>query len=221
MVSETPYDVVAEAYSRIFDVGGGTLEDAAFKALLADVRGQRVLSLACGQGRDARLLASLGAEVTGVDIAREMLGRARAHEVRQPRGITYLEGDAQALSLVDASFDGIACHMALMDIPNLRAAIGEVARVLNPGGWFVFSIVHPCYGPHVQIVSDYMLDQRYAKQLPNDALPTYAYHRPLADYVNELDANGLHLRRLIEVRHAADPGEGGVPGLLYARAEKR
>jgi SAM-dependent methyltransferase len=45
-----------------------------------------VLSLACGQGQDARLLAGLGATVTGIDISEEMLRHARRHEAAAPRG---------------------------------------------------------------------------------------------------------------------------------------
>lgn len=216
------YDDVAEAYSRIFDPDGGGLRDEVFEGLIGDVRGQEVLSLACGQGQDARLIASLGATVTGVDVSSQMLAYAGQREADRPLGITYVQGDAQELaSFVDESFDGVACHMALMDIPSLSRTIASVARVLRPESWFVFSIVHPCFRGHVEIVTDYLLDQRYAKRIPRDSLPTHAYHRPVSDYVNELDAAGLHLRRLVEVRHAADPGDGGVPGLLYARAVKR
>lgn len=216
------YDEVADAYSRTFDPDGLELRDPTFEHLLGDVSGQEVLSLACGQGRDARLLAALGATVTGLDVSSQMLAQARRRESDLPLGITYVQGNAQELGPFDAgSFDGVACHMALMDIPSLRPTITSVARVLRPRGWFVFSIVHPCFHGHVQVVSDYLLDERYAKRVPIDALPVHAYHRPLSDYVNELDAAELQLRRMVEIRHATDPGDGGVPGLLYARAVKR
>jgi hypothetical protein len=94
----------------------------------------------------------------------------------------------------------------------------------------VLSIVHPAYHPHVQILSDYLLDHSYRKQRPVDWLPEYAYHRPLAAYVNELAQAGLRIERLVEAhQRAADDvvadratrDAGGVPGLLYARATKR
>ena len=44
-----------------------------------------------------------------------------------------------------ASFDLVVCNMALMDIKDYAAAIREAARVLKPGGEFVFSILHPCF----------------------------------------------------------------------------
>ena len=217
------YDEVAAAYSRTLDPDGVGLVDPVLADLIGEVAGQDVLSLACGQGQDARLLARLGATVTGVDISEEMLGHARRHEAADPRGINYMQGDAQDLaSFADASFDGVVCHMALMDVPDLAATTHSVARVQRDGGWFVFSIVHPCYHRHVEILSDYLLDHRYLKVVPVDWLPTHAYHRPLGAYVNELAQAGLRLERVVEEHTAGRPADaGGVPGLLYARAVVR
>jgi ubiquinone/menaquinone biosynthesis C-methylase UbiE len=216
------YDEVAEAYSRTLDPEGAGLADPILTELIGDVAGQDVLSLACGQGQDARLLARLGATVTGVDISGEMLRHARRHEAAEPRGVTYLQGDVQDLAaLANGSFDGVVCHMALMDIPDLAATIRSVGRVLTDGGWFVFSIVHPCYHPHVEILSDYLLDHRYRKVKPVDWLPPHAYHRPLGAYVDELAQTGFRLERVVEEHMAGRPADlGGVPGLLYARASK-
>jgi ubiquinone/menaquinone biosynthesis C-methylase UbiE len=214
------YDDVADAYSRALDPEGAGLVDPVLTGLIGEVAGQEVLSLACGQGQDARLLASLGANVTGVDLSEEMLRRARQHEAAEPRGVSYVQGDARALAeLGSASFDGVVCHMALMDISDLKPTIGSVARVLRDDGWFVFSIVHPCYHAHVEIAGDYLLDHRYAKLRPPDWLPPHAYHRPLAGYVNEVAAAGFRIERVVEEHTPGRPADlGGVPGLLYARA---
>jgi ubiquinone/menaquinone biosynthesis C-methylase UbiE len=229
--SQSAYDAVADAYRRILDPEGRGLSDPVLTDLLGELGDQVVLSLACGQGQDARLLASLGAKVTGIDVSTEMLRYATEHEAINRRGITYIQGNAQDLEqFVDASFDGVLCHMALMDIPDLPSTIQAVARVLRDGGWFVFSIVHPAYYPHVQIISDYLLDHRYPKQRPVDWLPAHAYHRPIALYVNELAGVGLRIERLVETHQAgerdpvgdrAERDAGKVPGLLYARAAKR
>lgn len=214
------YDGVADAYSRALDPEGVSLVDPVLTELVGDVAGREVLSLACGQGQDARLLARLGATVTGVDVSEAMLRHAGRHEVNEHRGITYVRGDAQDLkAFADRSFDGVVCHMALMDIPDLAATIASVARVLRQGGWFVFSIVHPCYGGHVDIVTDYLLDHRYRKRVPPDWLPTHAYHRPLGTYVSELARVGFRIDRLVEAHHPAADNRG-VPGLLYARVVK-
>lgn len=215
------YDEVADAYRRVLDPDGVGLNDPVLVELLGDVAGQAVLSLACGQGQDARLLARLGANVTGIDLSTEMLRYASRHEAADPRGITYVQGNAQDLAeFGDASFDGVLCHMALMDIPELAPTIRSVARVLRGGSWFVFSIVHPAYHSHVQILSDYLLDHRYPKQVPVDWLPKDAYHRPLAAYVNALAQAGFHIERLREEHQRPERDAGEVPGLLYARATK-
>lgn len=228
--SPPAYDVVADAYSRVLDADGLGLADPVLTELLGDVAGQVVLSLACGQGQDARLLARLGATVTGIDISPEMLRYASEHEAANPRGIAYVQGNAEDLAeFADASFDGVLCHMALMDIPGLATTIQSVARVVRGGGWFVFSIVHPAYHPHVEILTDYLLDHRYLKQIPVDWLPKQAYHRPLASYINELGHAGFRIERFIEahqhgandvVANRAERDAGGVPGLLYARTAK-
>ena len=224
------YDEVADAYRRVLDSAGLGLADPVLTELLGDVADEVVLSLACGQGQDARLLASLGALVTGIDVSTEMLRYASEHEAADPRGITYVKGNGHDLAaFADASFDGVLCHMALMDIPELAPTIQSVARVVRDGGWFVFSIVHPAYLPHVEILSDYLLDHRYPKQRPIDWLPTHAYHRPLGTYLNELAKAGLRIERVIEAHQRAtndvvanrvERDAGGVPGLLYARAAK-
>ena len=215
------YDEVADAYSRALDPEGVGLVDPVLTELVGDVSGKDVLSLACGQGQDARLLASLGARVTGVDVSVEMLRYARRHEANDPRGISYVDGDGQDLTtFIDRRFDGVVCHMALMDIPRLAPTLASVAGVLGAGGWFVFSIVHPCYGGHVAIVTDYLREHRYRKRVPPDWLPTHAYHRPLGAYVNKLVRVGFRIERLVETHHSAADASG-VPGLLYLRAIKR
>ena len=214
---EAAYDDVAAVYHATLDPEGSGLRDPVLEDLVGDVRGRRLLALACGQGRDARLLADLGATVVGVDVSERLLAYAREFEDAHPRGIGYVQGDAQDLDAFEAaSFDGVVCHMALMDIPELAPTIGAVGRVLRRGGFFVASIVHPCYGPHVEAVGDYLVDGRYEKVAGPDFLPPHAYHRPLSTYVKALSAAGLSITHMVEPPDNRTP-EGGVPGLLYLR----
>jgi hypothetical protein len=95
--------------------------------------------------------------------------------------------------------------MALMDVPDLAATIRAVSRVLRTGGWFVFSIVHPSYHPHVEIY------HRYRKPRPLDRLPEHAY-------LNELAHTGFSPEHVVEENTPGRPADiGGVPGLVYAR----
>jgi ubiquinone/menaquinone biosynthesis C-methylase UbiE len=213
------YDSVADIYHQTIDPDGTGLRDPVFEDLVGDVRDQHVIAVCCGQGRDARRLADLGATVVGVDICEPLLRHARELEQANPRGIRYVLGDAQDLVGFDnSSFAGAVCHMALMDIHDVGRAIGSVARVLRPGGWFVCSIVHPCYAPHVEIVGDYLADRQYDKVGGWHILPDVAYHRPLSTYLNSLADAGLALTRTVEPADGTIPGRE-VPNLLYLRCE--
>lgn len=227
------YDEVADAYHRAVAAGGSALRDPVLEDLLGDVAGLRVLAVACGQGRDARRLADLGAHVVGVDVSTRLLGYARELEQREPRGIAYLQGDARDLrALGEEAFDAVVCHMALMDIPDLEPAIAAIGRVLRPGGRFVFSIVHPCYktpadgelvdhanGTVRRTVGKYFEEGAYDSPTRWDALPRRAYHRTLSTYLNTLAEQGFQLTRLVE-----PPGDRAiwreVPGTLYAACQR-
>jgi ubiquinone/menaquinone biosynthesis C-methylase UbiE len=230
---KSPYDDLADAYHATVDADGGGLHDPAFDELVGDLRGQRVASIACGQGRDARRLADLGAQVVGVDASQTLLVHARRLEQDSPRGIEYLHGDAQRLDgLADASYDGAVCYMALMDIPELEPAVRAVARILKPGGWFVASIVHPCSKPpsHGEFIDHTTgaarrVTGRYFEEGPYDSvtrweiLPRVSYHRTLSTYVNTLVAAGLVVERLAEP--VGDrPVWREAPGLLYLRCRR-
>ena len=142
------YDDIAEWYRELFCVEPVT-EDPFYPAvqeLVGDVAGLWVCDLACGEGRVSRHLADLGARVVGVDVSSRLLTMAGEHERTEPRGVGYLRDDARGLAAVrDCVFHGVVCNMALMDIPDLVPTVRAIARVLRPCGWFVFSILHPCY----------------------------------------------------------------------------
>ena len=141
------YDDVAADYDEWVGAEGSVLADPTFTELAGRVDGQEVCAVACGQGREARYLATQGAVVTGVDLSEKLLAIARLHEEADPLGISYQHGDAQTLEgLAADSFDGVVCYMALMDIPDLASTVRAVARVLRPGGWFAFATFHPWFG---------------------------------------------------------------------------
>ena len=226
------YDDLADAYHATVDPDGVGLSDPTFDALVGDVRGQRVAAIACGQGREARRLADLGADVVGIDASESLLEYARRLEHESPRGIEYVHGDAHDLrGLADDSYDGVVCHMALMDIPELEPTVRSVARVLVPGGWFVASIVHPCYktpadgelvdhvdGSARRITGRYFVEGPYSSATRWEILPRVAYHRMLSTYVNTLVAAGLVVVRMVEPI-GDRPVWKEVPGLLYLRCQ--
>ena len=96
------------------------------------------LDAACGTGRYAAHLASLGHRVVGVDSSPDMLAVA-ARRVPQA---DLREGDLTALPLEDGAVDVVVCALALAHVPDLGPALAELARVLRPGGHLVISDAH-------------------------------------------------------------------------------
>ena len=108
---------------------------------LGDVSGKSVIDIGCGEGRFCRLLAKLGATVTGMDITESLIKQARD---LGGTGQTYMVGDAEDLAGVeDDSFDLAVSYIVLVDLLDYRRSIGEAYRVLKPGGRFVVCNVHP------------------------------------------------------------------------------
>lgn len=208
--------------------------------LAGEVRGRRVCDLACGQGIVSRRLADRGAEVVGVDASAGMLDLARSYERDEPRGVTYIRGDAQRLDVLgDATFDGVVCNTALMDIPDLDATLRAGSRVLRPRGWFVFSVVHPVLqtpgsprwvleeGEIVGVeLRNYFAEGFWRRDNPEGVRGRVgAYHRTLSTYVNALARSGLTIERFLEPRAAGRFAETApvyvdVPVALVGRCGK-
>lgn len=118
----------------------------AFLDFIPSVAGQQVIDLGCGEGTNTRRFAQKGGIMTGVDLSREMIQRARQKEAEEPLGIAYEVGSFNELSpFADEQFDSAVSTMALMDSPDFPSAMRAACRVLKPGGRLCFSILHPCF----------------------------------------------------------------------------
>jgi 2-polyprenyl-6-hydroxyphenyl methylase/3-demethylubiquinone-9 3-methyltransferase len=119
---------------------------------LGDLEGRLVLDAGCGGGLVARELAAAGAQVVGVDRSRGSLGVARrAVEGRGPGpqgaprstgSFRPAQGRLERLPFADGSFGAVVAADVLEHLPDLPAAVAELARVLEPGGSFMFDTVN-------------------------------------------------------------------------------
>src|SRR6516164_8721300 len=105
-----------------------------FVNLLAISRGMRVLDVACGTGNLAVPAARAGAQVTGVDIAPNLLEQARQRAAGQGLLATFEEGDAEQLAYTDGKFDVVMSMFGAMFAPRPERVSSELARVCRQGG---------------------------------------------------------------------------------------
>jgi SAM-dependent methyltransferase len=100
--------------------------------------GERVLDLGCGAGTDSLVAAQMVGEqghVTGIDMTRQMLAKARAAAAElAATNVEFVESEAERLSFPDESFDVVLSNGVIDLIPDKDAVFSELHRVLVPGG---------------------------------------------------------------------------------------
>lgn len=116
----------------------GVLDDFA----PASLGGKRVLDVGCGPGFWARHLARLGAEYVGIDISPRSAALARRSlELHGLHGRIEV-GNAEALPFDNGTFDAVISEGVIHHTPDTMACIGEIHRVLRPGGRAAVSVYH-------------------------------------------------------------------------------
>jgi len=141
----------AEAWTKLsragYDVYRDSFNTPAFLDFLPDITGLEGLDIGCGEGHNTRLVAKMGARMTGIDISPTFV--RIAGETPSEEEIDYAEADACTLPFEPERFDFVVAFMSMMDIPAPEQAIAEAFRVLKPGGFLQCSICHPCFDtPH-------------------------------------------------------------------------
>jgi 2-polyprenyl-3-methyl-5-hydroxy-6-metoxy-1,4-benzoquinol methylase len=193
--------------------------------------GTRVLDVACGAGRFARRMAELGAEVVAIDLSEKFIARAKSRTPAEMKNVEYRVVDAtkreELLALGAAQFDGAVSSMALMDMEDIDPLMGALATLLRPGGWFVFSICHPCFQAPDAVrfaestdaggkvtnrtgmkVSQYLTPgTTKGLGIIGQPEPQYYFHRPLSVLFGAGFRNGFVIDALEEPRLTPDPDE--------------
>jgi SAM-dependent methyltransferase len=205
-MAEARYDAVADFYVSGFRSADDPVSQALL-GMLGPLAGKRVLDVACGHGRISRELARRGASVVGIDVSSRLISAATEIERAEPSGVRYINADvATADVLGEAEFDAAACSFGLSDIDDLTGACAAVSRALRPGGCFVFSILHPCFGGGRDIsgswpdTGSYYDEGRWTAASARSTLRQRvgSQHRMLSSYLGTLRRHGLWLDQVTE-----------------------
>lgn len=221
------WEANAEAWTRQsragYDIYRDALNTPAFLAMLPPITGLAGLDVGFGEGANTRRLARLGARMHAVDIAPTFVRHARAVEEADALGIVFQLGDGMDLPFADASFDFATSFMALMDMPDQGRVLREIHRVLRPGAFLQFSILHPCFVPPYRKVlrepdgrvraieiggyfdaTDGRVDTWWFETLPADQRSAVApfrtprFHRPLSEWVTMICRAGMVIEQFGE-----------------------
>jgi ubiquinone/menaquinone biosynthesis C-methylase UbiE len=111
-------------------------------ASFAQAAGKRVLEIGCGNGADGVMFASHGARYTGVDLTPEAIDATRRHFAAEGLAGQFRSENAEQLSFPDDSFDTVYSYGVLHHTLAPERAVGEVHRVLKPGGVALIMLYH-------------------------------------------------------------------------------
>ncbi|MBQ6741625.1 MAG: ubiquinone/menaquinone biosynthesis methyltransferase [Bacteroidales bacterium] len=126
------FDKIARTYDRLNRVMTLGLDRRWRRRAVRDLHGN-VLDVACGTGDMVQELQKRGCLVTGVDLSEEMLTIAKS---KAPTA-TYMIADAEHLPFENDCFDAVTCAFGVRNFVHLEQGLGEMLRVLKPGGRMV------------------------------------------------------------------------------------
>jgi 2-polyprenyl-6-hydroxyphenyl methylase / 3-demethylubiquinone-9 3-methyltransferase len=176
--------------------------------------GLRVLDIGCGGGFLAEEFAALGCQVTGVDPSPATIGAARAHAAGRGLPIDYRVGTGEELPVPDTAFDVACCCDVLEHVSDLDRVISETARVLKPGGLYLFDTIN-------RTRKSRLLAIKVAQQWPLTRLTDTALHDwdmfiTPAELTSALKRHGLSLGELTGLGSRANP-LAALRGFVSAR----
>ena len=175
--------------------------------LLGPVSGRRVLEVGCGAAMCSRWLASQGARPVAFDLSAGMLRHAAKGARQTGVEVPVVQADAQYLPFATDAFDiAFTAFGAVPFVEDSARVMREVARVLRPGGRWVFATSHPIRwvfpddpGPEGLTATMPYFDRTPYVEFDEAGEATYVeHHRTFGDRVREMAAAGFRLLDVVE-----------------------
>lgn len=188
-------------------------EQAGLLGPLQTLRTQRVLEVGAGAAQCSRWLRHHGVEAIATDVAPGMVQAAAELDRRTGIQVPTLVADARELPFAAGSFDvAFTAFGAIPFLADAHRVHAEVARVLRPGGRWVFSVTHPIRWAFpddptargLRVVRSYFDRTPYAELDDQGAVAYSEFHRTMGDHIREISAAGLQVVDLLEPEWPAD-----------------
>ncbi|MGH3366706.1 MAG: class I SAM-dependent methyltransferase [Nocardioidaceae bacterium] len=181
--------------------------DEADVRFLGNVTGRHVLEVGCGAGLCSRWLRSRGATVVGLDLSFRQLQHSHRIDAGSGLVVPTVCATATRIPLADATFD-MACSAfgALPFVADVDVVMAEVARVLRPGGRWVFAVAHPSRWVFpddpteagLRVVRSYF-DRRAYVEEDDQGRPTYVeHHHTMGEWIRACVSAGFQIDDLVE-----------------------
>jgi ubiquinone/menaquinone biosynthesis C-methylase UbiE len=187
------------------------LEMPATLKLIGSVKGKKVLDFGCGSGVYTKVLKEKGAKIKGFDISPEMLQIARDYV----KGVEFKQGSGNNIPFKE-KFDIIFASLVLDYFKDWNKPLKEINRVLDKGGYFIFSVGNPITevsekysikgkrvkykGIPARVMGDYFTERKiygiwknilHKKEVKNIKMPTY--HKTYETIIKALLRNGFEI----------------------------
>lgn len=191
----------------------GYVRRVLFDVLKVDPRGKTALEVGSGGGYMSEDVARLGFEMTGVDPSGGSVAAAAAHARSTGLRIRYLQGAGESLPFEDSAYDIVLCCDVLEHVRDLPKVISETARVLKPGGVFLYNTVNRTFISWLAVIKVSQEWRRWAF-LPPDVHVWRMFIKP-----GEMKAQ-LTLNRLDWREHRGLMPDVSVPRVLSALRQR-
>lgn len=207
------WDAMSESYQADSAISESDVHYAPFAPgerhyqLLGDVRGKRVLELACGGAQNSIALSSWGADVVALDISPNQLGHASFLREKSGESFDLIAGDMSSPNMFrPGSFDIVISAFGWEFIPDLNQCVATCAGLLRPGGQLLMSTVHPLtafdwdMGKGTLLVTDYFSPpvEVWEDPVPDGYAPGLTFFRTIEELVGTVTDAGLAVERLLE-----------------------
>lgn len=181
----------------------GYLRRVLAATLGSEPAGRRVLDIGCGGGFLAEEFAALGYAVTGIDPSGPTIAAARTHAREAGLAIAYCVAPGEAMPFADGAFPVAYCCDVLEHVDDLDAVLAEAARVLAPGGLFLFDTINRTPLSKL-IVIKFFQEWRFTRLVETNVHDWAMFIRP-AELRAALARHGLDVRQIVGLNPAGSP----------------